>query len=180
MSVTAASPETAMHRVPRWIWVTLVASVSVNLLLIGLMAGAAWFRHRAGGPFATAASPMGFIRMLPKERRDAIRSAAPEAFANMRPHWQAVRQARREADRLLTTEPFSAETFLAAHRRMIEADAAARRAASQILADTAARMTPEERAQMLGWRDRQRWWRRGHGPHGERDDPAKLPEPDRP
>jgi uncharacterized membrane protein len=138
------------------------------------MAGAAWFRHRTGIPFAAAANQFAFIRTLPRERREEIRHASREQLASGRPLWQSVREARREADRLLTVEPFDPAAFLTAHRALLEKEGAARMAGSQLLADIVARLTPEERRRMASWRERHRdRWRRGGS--GNAEDAGRPP-----
>jgi uncharacterized membrane protein len=159
MSQTISIPERSPGRAPRWVWVLLVVSLAGNLLLIGLIAGAAWFRYQVGGSSLGSGGAFGFIRALPKERRDALRQASREQIAGLRPLWQTVREARREAQRALTAEPFDAAAFLTAQRRVVDSEHAARSAGAQILADAAAKLTPDERRRMARWADR----------HGGRD-----------
>lgn len=172
MSETSATPDASASRGPRWVWILLVVSLAGNLLLVGLIAGAAWLRHQSGGPIAAAAGPFGFIRALPRERREALRQESREQIAGLRPLWQTVREARREAERALAAEPFDAGTFLAAQRRVVDAEHAARLAGSKLLADAAAKLTPDERRRMARWFERGR--NRGRdGEGGPADGPRR-------
>lgn len=180
MSDTGTTAVGVGRRMPRWLWALLVVSLALNLLLIGLMVGAAVFRHRWGAPVLAGASPFGFLRTLPRERREEIRQLGRERLTSMRPMWQQAREARREADRLFTTEPFEAERFVQAHHRMLDLEATARKAGSQLMAETGARLSLEERRQMLQWRDRhgRRSGRGGRGsPDSDQDPPDQPPEP---
>ena len=170
-SVAVMTPLRAM---PRWLWVTLVVSLALNLLLIGLIAGAAVFRHRWGGPGVAPGQALGYLRTLPKERRDQVRQTNRDLITGMRPMWQAVGEARREADRLFSSDPFDAAKFIAAHQRMVDAEATARKASAQLLAATGAQLSLDERKAMLSWRERhgRRWQGRGQG----QDDLPSSPE----
>ncbi len=180
MSQTIAPPETAASRGPRWIWILLVVSLAGNLLLIGLIAGAAWFRHSSGGSFASSSNPFGFIRSLPKERREVLRAASRDDIAGLRPLWKAVREARREANRLLTAEPFDGAAFLAAQRRVVDSEHAARSASAQVLSEAAAKLTPDERRRMSRWHDRGRGGRGGRDGDDRPAGPNERPPPPSP
>ena len=179
MSQTIATPEMSVGRGPRWMWILLVVSLAGNLVLIGLIAGAAWFRHHAGGSFAGGAHTFSFIRALPKERREVLRAESRDQIAGLRPLWQAVREARREADRLLTAEPFDGPAFHTAQRRVVDSEHVARSAAAQLLADTAAKLTPDERRRMARWNERGRGGRSRDGDEGSSGPAEKqrLPPP---
>ena len=151
------------RRSPRWMWIALIASVSINLLVFGLMARSAWM-HRHGGPIVASATPLGFIRSLPRERREAIRQAGRGQLQAVRPLWQEAREARREVDKALLAEPFDANAFLEAQKHMLDKENSARQGLAQLFATAASKMTVEERKQMLHWRDRQRGPRRDFGP----------------
>ena len=184
MSENVAAPDAATRRPTRRLWTALVVSLALNLLLVGLIAGAAAFRYRWGGPIEAGGTTFGFLRSLPRERREEIRQANRERLAAIRPLWRAAGEARREADRLLTVEPFDVERFMAAHQRVIEVEAEARKAGSRILAETAARLSAQERQAMLHWRDRPgRKWRdrgAGNGSPKEIDPPDQVPAPQKP
>lgn len=171
MSEAASVPVDAGRRTPRWLWATLVVSLALNLLLIGLIVGASILRHRWGGPPLAGAAPFGYLRTLPPERREALREINRARLGSMRPLWQEVREARVEADKAFAAEPFDEGRFVAAHHRMLELDVAARKAGSQLLAEAGARMTAAERRDMLAWRDRhgRRGWRERGGRNGRED-----------
>lgn len=169
MSEAPAAVVDKGRHVPRWMGIVLIVSVSVNLLVVGLMAGAAWI-HRQGGPFAASVNPLMFIRSLPKERREAIRQAGRGELMAARPLWQEAREARREVDKTLLSDPFDANAFAEAQRRMLDKEHEARRALVPLFTNAAGKMTLDERRQMVRWRDRHRERRRDFTPSASDDD----------
>jgi uncharacterized membrane protein len=165
MSDTPPEPAAARPRAPRWMWVVLVGSLAINLLGIGLVAGTFWqVRHaRATSHGALPARLAHFADTLPAERgaaiRDAIRAAQP-AIKSLRQH---ARQARREAVRVFSSEPFDKGTFAAAHARALEADLEVRQAYWRLLTEIGAKLNAEERQRYVEWRERhpspRRLWR---------------------
>jgi len=156
---TSASP-----RRWRWVWIALVASLAVNLLLVGLIGGASWYRARHGWHPPSDGNIVRFVRRLPDERREAIRAAAREDLEALRGLRSQVRQLRRDVNAVLAVEPFDRARFEAALEAVTAAEMRLRRASNEIYAATAQMLTPQERSRLSAWNERwtgRREWRRG-------------------
>jgi uncharacterized membrane protein len=154
MSDSPAGSTAAKLRAPRWIWIALIASLAVNLLGIGVVAGAFWQVQyaRATDGDALPGRLAQFADTLPKERGAEIRDTARAAQAAMSPLRQEARRARRESIRLFLSEPFDKEKFAAAHTRMIAAELEVRQAYLRTLTEIGGKLTIEERRQLMKWR----------------------------
>jgi uncharacterized membrane protein len=126
----------------RWIGWALVASLGLNLAVVGLAAGA--FLH---GPPAPPSLEVRWIhvRALPAPyRRDLIKTMRAE-----RRDWQARREALRDRRETLAAalraEPYQAEAVSDAMFREREAADAAAERGMALLLEQIDRMTPEER-----------------------------------
>lgn len=150
MSDTAPRSAPAGARTPRWVWIVLVVSLAFNCLVIGAGAAALWrapfFAHHFPGNF------LRYAHQLPPEKREAVRSA----FAAVRPEIRALRQdmrrARRDAAEIFVAEPFDKERFMAAQRRVLEAEQKFREALQRPIPEIAAQLNPEERRTFMRWR----------------------------
>lgn len=177
MSVEAA-PTLPRRRAPRWMVALLVASLALNLLVVGAVAGSFWaFRHGgfwAGGGFA--GSMLGYVSTLPTERRREIWRQAGDERRSLRAYRHAVREARTEAIRAIGAEPFDRERFRAAMRRVHEAETQARAGAEPLFTAIPALMTPAERQGFLRWREHHRM-RRGPAEDRDSDDEPRPLQP---
>lgn len=168
MTTAEAGPPPAARRAPRWMWIVLMISLAINLLVIGLGVGTAIAFRRHGlfwGASGMSADVVAFARGLPAERRLAVWDALAERRQGIRPAWRQVGQARREVLAALGTEPFDRARFAAAQARLLEAEAKARSASQELVAEIAARLTPSERQRLVSFRGhgmRWRWRRRAH------------------
>lgn len=164
-SETNNSPP-AGRRAPRWLWIAFFVSIAINLLVAGMAIGAVW-HHKSGKIYRDSGAPRhfrAFLRKLPKDRRKIIR----EAFRERRPEFRSIREnvaaARRDAEAILTKEPYDKAAFSAANRKLHEARSRLRGAQIELFPEIAELMTAEERAMFLEWRrkHRKRWrrWRR--------------------
>ncbi|MBX9684372.1 MAG: periplasmic heavy metal sensor [Hyphomicrobium sp.] len=163
--MTTDGRETSAQR-PRWLYAGLIASLAVNLLVIGGM-GAAFWHHRHGGPGpwrGDDAGLMGFVRKLPKERQDVVRNDVKLARETLKPLRDAARSAWTDANNALAAEPFSADAAKGAFQRMTDAEATLKTAISSVLIDTAAKLTPDERRVLTQWRDKRKPGKRDRGP----------------
>jgi uncharacterized membrane protein len=158
MSDTPPEPAAASVGVPRWMWIVLIASLAINFLGIGLVAGTFWQARYAeatsGG--ALPGRLADFADTLPAERRAEMRDAIRAAQAAIKPIRQQARQARREAVRVFSSEPFDKDTFAAAHARAWAAGLEVRRAYLRLLTEIGAKLSAEERQQFLKWREHHR------------------------
>ena len=142
-----------IQRSPRWIKIALVASLALNLLILGTIGGSIWAsRHgpavteRSGGPHM-----LGFTRTLPYERRFEIWKVTRKEVRALRPLRKDVRRARAQARAVLVAQPFDKQKFADAQTRVFEAEMAFRREAQVLFVAIAAVLTPEERAAFAKW-----------------------------
>lgn len=168
MTDTTASPPPA-RGLSRWGRRVLIASLALNMLIIGFAASAMW-RHRKETAFAgntINANLLGFTQTLSPERRQALwRQTAAERRA-MRPLRGDVRAARMAVRSVFLTEPFNAAEFAKAQERLFEAETRARKEAQRLFLGVANALTKEERAAFARWQPeeasrpfgRKRWWK---------------------
>lgn len=144
---------------PRWLKVLLIASLALNLLVIGGMASAMWRHHHGRGPFGGPRgdhSLMGFVRDLPSERQQAVRADVEAAREAVKPMRQEIRDAWAATNAVLTAEPFDKAKVKEAAAKLLAAEAKFKTAISDALIDTAEKLTPEERKKLQEWRERRR------------------------
>jgi uncharacterized membrane protein len=139
----------------------LFVSLAVNLLLVGVVGGAALsgFRQdRAVAEKAVARAPnmRALLDSLPPERAQAIRSDVVKTWREARDERRAARAARIELYRLAGAEPYDVAAVKAAFARMRAADGEVARQFQDVVADSMAKMTPVERREMLRSLARQR------------------------
>jgi uncharacterized membrane protein len=171
MTDRASEAASEAQRSPRWIKIALVASLALNLLILGTIGGSIWAsRHgpavtgRSGGPHM-----LGFTRTLPYERRFEIWKVTRHELRALRPLRKDVRRARAQARAVLMAQPFDKQKFAEAQTRVFEAEMTFRREAQVLFVAIAAVLTPEERAAFAKWQPlrrgaRQRDASAGFGP----------------
>jgi uncharacterized membrane protein len=144
-------------------WLVLIGSLAINLLGIGVVAGTFWqVRHaRATSGGHLPGRLADFADTLTVERGAEIRDAVRAAQTAILPLRQQVREARREAVKAFSSEPFDKEKFAAAHARVWAAAFQVRQAYLRLLTEIGAKLTAEERQQFLNWRQH-------HAPPGRR------------
>jgi uncharacterized membrane protein len=165
-----------LRRAPRWLLVVLFASLALNLVIVGLLAGAIW-RFSMGPAWAGAVAPnlVGFASTLPPERRKMIWEQTIEERRQLRPFRREVRAAREETVKALLAEPYDRQQFLAAELHKAEAERRASQAVQDLFVKIADALTPEERRAFSSWRAH----RRGH--HTLLDEPDyQAAEPSNP
>ena len=175
MSTTTAPPTPPVSRTPKYSKL-LIASLALNLLIVGLIGGAL-ISHRFGRPHGfNLGDPglRGFMRSLPKDRRDVLRAAGEQSRLSWKPLRQAVQQARAEVDIAMNAVPFDAARVEKSFNDLIAAEATARRAGTAVLISAVSQMTPEERARFQKWR---RKHDRHHGPPERNNVPETTPVP---
>ena len=166
MSSETDTPQAPRRRAPRWLWIGFFVSVAINLLVAGMAAGALW-HHKSGKVYRDSGAPRhfgAFLRRLPKERRKMFR----RKFRDQRPKFRGFRDdifaARREAEAILTKEPFDKVAFSEANRKLHEARSRLRGAQIAMFPEIAGMMSAEERTMFLEWRrkhrKRSRRWKR--------------------
>lgn len=147
---------------PRWLYPVLIASLAANFLVLGGAAGAMWaHRHGHGGPDERGL--LGFVRELAPERRDSIREGLASEREKLQPLREAVRANWSETNAILGEEPFDKEKFKASLGRMNEAEMRVRTAITDALAETAGKLSPQERRTLKEWRERKGYGHRRFG-----------------
>ena len=138
----------------------LIASLAINLLLVGTATGAFWRARHHGFPgFGNDLGMMGFVRQLPGDRQPAVRDQLTTERQALRPLRREVRETWNAANAELAAEPFDKEKFQAAMAKSRNAAAKFDEAISTALVSIAEKLTPAERKLLKEWRDR-------HRPHG--------------
>lgn len=151
MNVNPSQP--APRRWPK----VLIVSLALNLLFVGLVAGAMIARHRWGGPGGLSLgdpSLRGFLHSLPKERRDTIRAASDDLRPALRPLREAVFKARSDFNEAMDAPTLDAARIEAALATLIQTEAAARKAGIPLLTRAIGQMTPDERTRFQEFRRR--------------------------
>lgn len=175
MSASTAPLDAAPSR--RWLRIAFVASVAVNLLVIGA-AGVAMYRIHQHSPTLSSASTnlLAYTSTLPEPRRKELWGAMREEHRRLRPLRDDVRAARLEWRQALGAQPFDAQRFDKAQVRVFDAENKARAEAQRLFAGLAGHLTAAERASFLEWQPADRPWRerRGMWRRGSSDDnPAR-------
>lgn len=174
--MTDAASVPARRHLPRWVWVVLIASLAANLFVIGVVARTFWpSRYASASHGGILGNLMAYTRTLPEDRRAVVRQGLGKErpLQSMRPLREELRSSRREAARLFKADPFDREAFLAAEARVQATEARIREAAVRAAVDIVGRMTADERAGFLKWRELRR---PGHKPgQAERDGEAESP-----
>ncbi len=137
--------ETTWSRL-RWLRLALVASVSLNLLLGGLIVGAAL--HRAPADHGATTPLRAAMRAGPAEARAAARAALAQRRPEYRGLRRAVDEARAAAAAAVASEPFEPERLAAALARLRKTQARMVTLGHEALIETVTRTPPEHRAQI--------------------------------
>src|SRR5262249_61519143 len=97
MTEAGSSVAPVVRRAPRWVLVALFASLAVNLVIVGSVAGAVW-RHRGPPAWAGVVIPnlLGYASTFAPDRRKQIWELIREERSRMRPFRREVRAAREE------------------------------------------------------------------------------------
>jgi uncharacterized membrane protein len=137
----------------------LIASLALNLLIVGGAAGAFW-SHRHGGHHpgqwqGREHGLMGFVRELAPERQGEMRAAIQSEREKIKPLRESVKEGWKETNAVLGTEPFDKEKLSAAMTRMIDAETRMKTAITSALVETAAKLNPDERQKLKAWREKQ-------------------------
>lgn len=145
-NVTSSPPA----RKPRWLYGALIASLGLNLLVLGGAAGAFW-KHRHGHH---ERGLMSFVRDLPPDRQGPLRDLITSERAKLKPIRDDIRKAWSDSNEVLGTEPFDKDKMKAAMAHVGEEEARLRSAISDAIVEAASQLTPEERQIFKAWRER--------------------------
>lgn len=177
-------PKVAVQRWPRWKSMLLIASLALNLLIVGMMA-AVGIRHGFQPPRgASQATVVSFARTLPAERKREIWDSVRTERRALRPYWRELRQARHAVREALIAEPLDIERYRKAHDNLLDAEVKVRKAAHSLYELVATRLTADERRAFAQWQHMaERPWRRRPQQRGapeandETDDEAPTSAP---
>lgn len=139
----AQPPQT---KAPRWMKLAMVASVSLNLLILGAVAGTLG-RHAVEGRVAPRVVDTGgayTMALSPKDRREIARAMAGQVREG-RPDRAAARAEYQKMIAVLAAEPFDRAQAQAVLSRQAAFAESRRAMAEQALLDRLEQMTPEER-----------------------------------
>jgi uncharacterized membrane protein len=137
----------------------LMASLALNVLIIGAVAGTLCFSRLGSGPGPwgpKGSGLLGFAHTLPRERSDMIRQKLADSKPNMETLRKNIRDARLGVRAALTAEPFDQAKVNAALEGVVQAEANEQRAKVAVFGDTVSQLTPEERRQLHDWLEKKR------------------------
>ena len=162
--MSASTPPSDATPRRRWLRIAFIASVAINLLVIGA-AGAAMYRIHRHSPTLSSDSTnlLAYTSTLPEPRRKDLWNAMREEHRRLRPLRDDVRSARLEWRQVLAAEPFDPQRFDQAQVRVFDAENKARAEAQRLFASLAGRLTAAERASFLDWQPADRPWRERRG-----------------
>jgi len=142
--------ETAPRRFPLW----LFASAALNVLLIGVIIGAAAGGVRLASREAPAIERLtagaAAFRALPEDKRAALRADLRRTFRETRALRAASAEAREAVFDAAIAEPYDAARMRAALERWRIANAAAQAAWQDAVAEAVGDLSPEERRAVVG------------------------------
>ena len=180
-------------RAPRWMKIFLIASLTANLLIVGMIGATAW-RFRHGGPIAAlqtqagAGNIIGFAAGLPPERRQAIWLQTAAERRALRELRSDVRSARKDIQTSLLASPFDAAQFEVAQKRLHDAESRVRSEAQRLVLAVVKLLSADERKAFARWQDapsghhgrgQRGFWRRPPSESREDDRPPDPPAPPR-
>lgn len=144
---------------PRWMMIALLASLALNLVIVGAMATSLW-RHRhqleTAGAAHLAPNLLGYASTLPQDRRKELWARTEEERRIVRPLRRELREAREEVLKTLVAEPFDSRQFQSAQARLLVLDQKAREAVYNLYGQIAVNLRSEERHGYLRWRQSRR------------------------
>lgn len=138
----------------RWFGIALFASLAVNLLLVGIVAGALIVGRphglpfggpSRGGPDVVRGGNFGQMSEPARQRVSAVMEARGDA---MRTRVRAMRGAQRDAERALSANPYDGERATAALRTLRQRTEELQAEIHAALAEVAKDMPQDERARL--------------------------------
>ncbi len=156
----------------QWLVIALlVASVALNIGLVGYLLGSA-SQSRVLPALAPPNAAIGhFLRSLPPERRAEIRPAMRTHFKLLRPSIKSHRQAHGALLQILVAEPLDVNALRAALAQLGDLDAQQRATQAGSLTDLISQLNHSERQALANTMNRP--FRR-HGRGGRHKPPASL------
>ena len=150
----ATQPSRFSPRTLRW---ALIASLALNVLIIGAVAGSLCFgRDGPHGKGMKGTALFHFARTLPRERSDFIRQKVAEAQPGLEAARKGIRDARAAVRDVLSGEGFDQAKLNAALDGLVQAQTNEARARTTLFGDTVGQLTPEERRALYDWLNKNR------------------------
>lgn len=141
----------------RWLPGLLVASLALNLLLLGTFGGHFWAsQHDRHGKHGGVYGLPAFAATLAPERRAMVEDLLKAREERLKVLREEVSGIRRAAVAAMAAEPFDKAKLDQALEAVVEVDSKYKRASLSILAETAEKFTPEERQAYRKLRDERR------------------------
>lgn len=134
----------------------LIASLALNLLVLGAVAGTMYgfSKHGPPRPGHMRGEDFGLMslsRELPEERRKEFRKQLRDDRAKLKPMMEDIRVSRRAAADLLAAQPFDRAALERAIATVAEKERAFRQAAVTAFLGHAEQLTPDERRMLADW-----------------------------
>jgi uncharacterized membrane protein len=161
-------PGTAPDPVKRRLKYGLIASLALNLAIIGAVAGSMLGHGRHPPPRSGQGEDfgmMGLTRVLPDDRRKEMRKLLRTDRENLRPLMDEVRAARRTAADKLAAEPFDRAALEAAIASVAEKERALRQSAVTAFVGHVESLKPDERAKLAEF-----WRKKSESPRRRKKD----------
>jgi uncharacterized membrane protein len=155
MSAAGFALAEPLRRAPRWLLGALIASLAVNLVVVGLVAGALWRFH---APVWTGPAPslLGYANALGPDRHKQLWQETASERRELRPLRHELRAARETAIKALAAVPYDRQAFITAQDALADAETRMRHAMQGLYLKLADSMTTEERLAFPHWRERHR------------------------
>ena len=151
----ATQPSRVSPRTLRW---ALIASLALNVLIIGAVVGSMCF-VRYGGPRHKGMKGSALYhvsRTLPRERSDFIRQKIADAQPGMETVRKGVRDGRAGVRDVLASDTFDQAKLDAALDALVQAQTNEARARTTLFGSTVGQLTPEERRGLGEWLEKKR------------------------
>lgn len=152
VSSPQAEPTAKGSRVVKY---ALIASLALNLLIAGAVAGTMYGFKKHSPRFGQGAREdfglYGLTHKLPEDRRKELRKQLRQDRKTFRPLVDEIGAARREAADKLAAEPFDRAALEAAIAKVAEKEQALRQAGVTVFLGHAERLTQDERQTLADW-----------------------------
>jgi uncharacterized membrane protein len=149
-------PSAATYRKLRY---GLMASLALNVLIIGAVAGTFCFSRSGpghGGAGLKGSGLFAFAHTLPRERSDMIRQKLADSRPNLETMRKGIRDARAGVRAAVIAEPFDLAKLNTALDGIVQAEANEKRAKVAVFGETVGQLTPGERRQLHDWLEARR------------------------
>ncbi|MBC7103720.1 MAG: periplasmic heavy metal sensor [Parvibaculum sp.] len=170
----------------RWLGPAFLASLAVNIFLIGLISVPLFFRPPHDGEFGLPPRGVGpgmfhrSFKDLPEADRKAIRAAMLGHFPEIRPHLLAMREAKSELADAVAADPYDEAAVRAAFDKMDRAMKQMGEVGRDAMMAGFEKLSPEQRkrvAEAMRKEERVRFRRSEHAGEGRDVDGMSPPPP---